>query len=193
MRKFAFAVAISALAGPVLAGGPIEPVVEQPVVAAAPVQGFDWTGFYVGANAGVGASVDGAGDTYDTTAYGVQTGYLYDWGNWAVGGELAYGVSSPNDVADVDFTAARLKLIGGYAAGRLLPYAFVGLSNYSIEDGIEVSDTATLYGVGVRYALGATGRHVIGLEYLSETQSDFDGTGFELDASEFVLRYDFRF
>lgn len=51
----------------------------------------------------------------------------------------------------------------------------------------------TIYGLGARYALGASGKYILGLEYLVENKDNFDGTGNDLENSDLSLRLDFSF
>jgi outer membrane immunogenic protein len=193
VKRYAFLAVLVGIAGPAAAGGPVVAVVEQPVAVAAAAPSSDWTGFYAGVNLGFGELNDG-GDEADSNFYGLQAGYLRDFGTFVAGAELAFTTGDFDDFPDAEYDSTRLKLIGGYDAGRFLPYAFIGLSDYSLTDGsTTISDTATIYGVGGRYALGANGRHVLGVEYLFETKDDFAGSGDDLDNRELVLRYDFRF
>lgn len=199
MKHYAAAALLFAATGPVMAGGPVAPVVEAPVaVAPAPAPTFDWTGFYAGLSFGQGkASDDGGVTDTDTDPWGLQVGYLRDLGAFVVGGELAYVQGGYDAFPTNDWTSTRLKLIGGYDAGRFLPYGFVGLSNYEI-DGISgpvtsLSDTVTIYGLGGRFAVGDRGRIVVGLEYLVENKNNFDGTGDDLESNDLSLRIDYRF
>ena len=113
-----------------LAGGLEAPVDDAPVeVAATPAPAFSWTGFYAGVSAISGDFSDGGSD-FNTSGFGVQFGYLRDLGTLVVGGELAYSKGDYGDGAPAsDWNATRLKLIGGYDAGRFLPYGFVGMSS----------------------------------------------------------------
>lgn len=190
MKSIVTFAALAAFAAPAFAGGIAEPVVEAPVtVAAAPAPGMDWTGFYAGLSVLRGtASNDGGLTETDTDGFGAQIGYLRDLGTFVVGGELAY-VSGEFDAFVEDWNSTRLKLIGGYDAGRVLPYAFVGLSNYEVED-VE-SDTVTIYGVGAKFAL--TDKLHAGLEYVVENKDDFGGTGLDAENSDISLRLDYRF
>ena len=110
-----------------------------------------------------------------------------------VGGELEYSAADLDDVpTSVD--ATRLKLIGGYGAGRFLPYAFVGVSDIKVSNGgTSISDTTTNYGLGARYAFGAEGRFVAGLEYIVENKDNFGGAFENLDLDAVSLRLDYRF
>lgn len=169
-----------------------EPAPEVPVAPAVqPAPSFDWSGFYAGLSVTDGSVSDG--DDFNTSGFGVQAGYLYDLGTFVVGGELAYSNADIEDEVS-DITATRLKLLGGYDAGRFLPYAFVGLSDVEVSDGAtSFSDTVTNYGLGGRFALGADGRFVAGLEYIVEDKNNFADSGFDLDRDEISLRFDYRF
>ena len=169
-----------------------------------------WDGYYAGLAVTSGdVSLSGRTDRedYGSQGFGLQFGYLRDTGSFVVGGEFAYVSGDVDDVQgfvdvhgfdDVSLDSARLKAIGGYDAGRFLPYAFVGLSNaeITVETGFgeaSSNETAVNYGLGGRVALGAEGRVVAGLEYLVEEVDDFDGSGVDVDNSDISLRFDFRY
>lgn len=194
MKSIAMIAALAGLASPAVAGGIAEPVVEAPVeVAAAPAPGMDWTGFYAGVSVTSGTGSDDGGATEDDTqGFGVQVGYLRDLGTFVVGGELAFATGDFDDFPETDLDSTRVKLIGGYDAGRFLPYGFVGLSNFSVSGpGVDLSDTATIYGVGAKFAVSP--RFTAGLEYLVETKDEFDDTSFDAEIREVSLRLDYRF
>lgn len=192
MRAF-LVFAVCCIAGPALAGGPVETVVEPVPAAASAAPDFSWTGVYAGVSLTNGTANDSSAD-FDTSGYGVELGYLRDLGRIVAGAELAYSKGDYGDAApESDWTATRLKLIGGYDAGRFLPYLFVGLTNYDIDQSSPYSDSMTSYGLGARFALGATGKLALGLEYLKESKSDFDDSGFKLTNDEVALRLDYRF
>jgi outer membrane immunogenic protein len=192
MKTLAAFIAACAVSGQAMAGGMTEVVPEAPVAPAEqPASAFSWTGFYAGISATDGSVSDG--NDFNTSGFGVQAGYLYDLGTFVVGGELAYSDAEVADAA-TDITATRLKLIGAVDAGRFLPYAFVGVSDVEISNNFNsISDTVTNYGLGARYAFGADGRFVGGLEYIVEDKSNFGNTGFDLDRDELALRFDYRF
>lgn len=191
MKSHVLLAAAFCLATPALAGGPVEtPVEPVPAAAPAPATGMDWTGFYVGLSAFQGDYSDdgGATDAGETDGFGLQAGYLRDFGRFVVGGELAH-VRGSYEVAD--WNASRLKLIGGYDAGRFLPYGFVGLSKYDMTDA-DLSDTVTIYGVGGRFALSTN--WVAGVEYLVQTKDNFGGDPtIDMNDSDLSLRLDYRF
>ena len=194
MKTLGYVALACGLAGQAVAGGIGEPVPEATVEAAPEaVASFDWSGFYVGFNAAMG---EGDDDTsiVDTSGYGVQAGYLHDLGTLVVGGELAYSKTDV-DGSLVNITATRLKLIGGYDAGRFLPYGFIGVSEIELTDPVDTfSDTVGSYGIGARYAYGASGQYVMGLEYIVEDKKNFANAGDgAVKLEEVALRFDYRF
>ena len=195
MKSTGFAIACLVLvAAPASAGGPVvvdsDPVVAAPAAPSSP--GYDWTGFYAGLSLLNGTLGNGTED-FGTQGFGAQAGYLHDLGTFVIGGELQYSSADLDDVPGISISSTRMKLIGGFDAGRVLPYAFVGLSDIKIDEGPSISDTGTNYGVGARFALGAQGRFVAGLEYLVESKDSFGGGSVDLDNKEFSLRLDYRF
>jgi len=194
MRIRALMVAVLCVAGPVQAGGPVEPISEPAVEPAATVMAErNWTGFYAGVSAVSGTFNNGLSD-FGTSGFGVQAGYLRDLGSFVVGGELAYSKGDfGNDAPTADWDAMRLKLIGGYDAGRFLPYAFVGMTRFDVNQGVTFSDTMPNYGLGVRLALGSSGKIALGLEYLVESKDNFGNSGSDVKYDELSLRLDYRF
>jgi outer membrane immunogenic protein len=194
MKHSVLVVIAMVTAGQAFAGGMSEPVAEAPIaVAVEPMPTFSWDGFYAGVSANSG-SIDDSANDFDTSGFGLQIGYLRDLGTFVVGGELAYSDADVDDTADGSVTSTRAKLIGGYDAGRFLPYLFVGLSDLEISNATSsVSDTVTNYGLGGRYAFGAEGKFVAGLEYIVEDKDDFKDSGFDLEHDELSLRLDYRF
>jgi hypothetical protein len=160
-----------------------------------------WDGYYLGlaVTSGDVTFSDGTdSEEFGTQGFGVQFGFLRDTGALVWGGEFAYVGADFDDDSDVSINSARLKAIGGYNAGRFLPYAFVGLSNVelSADTGFgEVADNETTvnYGLGGRVALGPEGKVVAGLEYLVEEVDDFGGSGIDVDNNDLSLRFDFRY
>lgn len=182
-------------AGAAQAGGPVV-VADDPEIAApaAAVAGFDWTGFYLGLHATQGSIDDGTVNA-DSSGYGVHGGYLRDFGRLVAGAELSYSTGSlEGTFSAFDVEATRLKLIGGYDAGRLMPYAFVGATRFKVSLGPNSnSDTLSNYGIGAKLALGETGNVRVGLEYLVEKTDRFGTSTAKLDGSELSLRLDYRF
>ena len=195
MKRHLLVAAAACLGGPLYAGGPVTVVTEPaPEAAAAPAPvTYDWTGFYVGLSAITGTASDDGGVTEtDTQGFGLQVGYLRDLGTFVLGGELAYATGDFDAFPDDEWDSTRVKLIGGYDAGRFVPYGFVGLSKYSVNGPVtDLSDTVTIYGLGAKLAL--TPRISAGLEYLVENKDNFDNAGFDAENSELSLRIDYRF
>lgn len=192
-------------AGTLAAGGYVAPVVEAPVVAPAPaavVPAADWTGFYLGAQAG---RVDGTLSFAETdldasgSSYGLHAGYLHDFGRFVGGAELAWdklsGVELDGVDGDRDGSVLRAKLLAGYDAGRFLPYATVGYADLSL-DGVNGADDAEgngyFYGLGAKFAV--TDKIMLGGEILKNEFSDFnDVDGQDIDATTFGLNVSFKF
>lgn len=192
MRNFLIATLLLS-ASAAQAGGPVVVADDPVVVAAEPAAaGYDWTGFYVGVSAVNGTFSDNGGLTSGgTSGYGLQAGYLRDLGKLVIGGELAYAKGDYDVFVSNDWTSTRLKLIGGFDAGRVLPYAFVGMSKYDIGGVSQFSDNVTIYGLGAKFAVSP--KFAVGLEYLVENKSNFDNTGFDMENSDLSLRLDYRF
>jgi outer membrane immunogenic protein len=193
MMKKPLIVTLILSASAVQAGGPVavaaDPVVAAPTAAAD--LGWDWNGFYVGLSAISGTFSDDGGLTSDgTSGYGLQAGYLRDLGRVVVGGELAYATGDYDAFPESDWTSTRLKVIGGFDAGRVLPYGFVGMSKYDIGGISTNSDTVTIYGLGAKVAVSP--KIAVGLEYLVENKDDYDDF-FDMENSEVSLRLDYRF
>jgi outer membrane immunogenic protein len=140
---------------------------------------FTWTGFYVGANLGVGfGSFNGSGANYFGTSpsgglLGLTAGYNYQSGNLLIGAEGDYawshiadantflpGVTSTGVVQNIDTIRARF----GYAADRFLAYGTGGYAGANVRGVLNnvpaqaVADQ-TFYangftlGLGVEYAI----------------------------------------
>lgn len=205
MKIVYLATAASLVAGSAFAGGFVAPVVEQPVVApvVTPVAAdTDWTGFYAGAQLGMlnaTASAPGEADVDgDGTTYGLHAGYLHDFGKAVVGGELAY-----NKVRDFQFDGedvkakgdqTSLKLLAGYDAGRILPYATAGYSKLSLTPDGEDKTTGDGYLVGVGAKFLATDNIMVGAELAKHMYKDFnDVDGADLDTTTFGVNVSYKF
>lgn len=194
------------------AGGFTPPAVEQPVLApAAPVApietGSDWTGGYVGLQYGQGDADSevpditvpatplsaefvepGNKDSLDLDGYGIHGGYIYDLGQFVLGGELDYNRLDFDQVDEDKFEGDLWRLRGraGYDLGRWLPYATLGVANISIdssEQGQEdISETGVTYGIGVDFKV--TEKFTVGAEYSRQSftyDSTFSGVNYEED------------
>lgn len=199
MKSIAALLAMTTLATPALAGGPIavepEPTI-APVIETVAPPSLDWTGFYAGAQIGY-ADVDSNGgglDGYGALG-GVHAGYRYDFGTFVAGAELDY------DTADIDLgttagdtldDVARLKLTAGTEFGRSLVYGTVGAAQASATvGGTELSDNGYFYGAGLDYAV--TDSWTVGGELMQHKFDDFDGSGVDFDATTVKAKVALRF
>ena len=185
MKKYLGSAAISALlAAPAFAGNLQEPVVEPIIAAPVQVQPIsDWTGFYVGGQLGY-CEASGADEDVSGGLGGLHAGYLYDLGQWVIGGELDYDWADMSDTfggveVKVD-EIARLKLIGGYDLGNGLLYATAGAFNANLNASVgsletNVDDNGWLAGIGYKHKF--TENWVGGVEALYHKASDFDDSG----------------
>lgn len=161
------AVATLALAGAAQAAD-LRPAVKAPILAPVPIN--NWTGFYVGVNAGLGVGEQRS--QFTTTANlnsifthspigaigGVQAGYNWQFGNWVIGAEAdiqASGISDSTNCLFLCTAASRavfeqsLDWFGtvrariGYTSGPVLAYYTGGFAYGSAKSTI----TETLGGV----------------------------------------------
>lgn len=150
--------------GVAFAGGMSEPVMSPAptpmAVTPMAVASDDWSGFYVGAQAGImkgeadmvhlqDQMFGGEGGTYEHTGTGgfggLSVGYARQFSNIVVGGELSYSTGVDIDDGDefIQFSDARtsgqisdiygLNLRLGYAAGAYQPYVTAGLARATVE------------------------------------------------------------
>lgn len=186
--------------------------VEPAPVAAAPVlvADTDWTGAYAGlqfgqaeADVDVPDGLELSGFEIDGRHYGLHAGYLRDFGRFVAGAELSYdklddfevaGVDLDDLGADIDGSLVRGKLIAGYDAGRVLPYAAVSLAKATLEfDGEDGSETGVGFGIGAKFMV--TPRFMAGVEWMkNDFETSFDGDDdAEIDLSTITLSGSFRF
>lgn len=199
MKKTLLAAGVMAvIGGAAFAGGYTAPVTEAPVTPApvAPVaaDNVNWTGFYGGVQLGYGKP-NGAVHT-DGVIGGVHGGYLWDRGNYVLGGEVAYNAAdmdAGNGNKVKDYTD--LKFIAGVPVGpsnKWLPYGTLGAS-YARADiaGNSHSDTVPLVGIGVKYQLNQ--HWTVGTEVDYRYGHDFDSTNSNLNSTEIAATASFRF
>ena len=136
-----------------------------PVYKAAPVSLFNWTGFYIGGNAGYGW---GDSDNLAPSGWsgGGQVGYNWQYApNWVFGLEADLSGSNLNDSNAVGaplvnskvnyFGTARARL--GYTVDRVMVYGTGGLAwaHNRVNDGLVQDDQTQVgwtAGAGVEYA-----------------------------------------
>lgn len=150
----------------------------------------DWTGFYGGLSFGAGDLTTNTGNTAKQDGFGLHVGYLHDFGDVVVGGELEHSqVDFGNPLGAFSGHTTRVKARVGYDAGDWMPYAFVGTGRASFAT---ISDNLTNYGLGVDYMINSRVR--IGAEYMIEkSDSDFGGTGNSVDIDTFQVRIGLKF
>lgn len=147
----------------------VDPVVAAPVVVS------DWTGPYAGVSFGhVKASALGVSAT--DNGYGIFAGYRYDFGQLVVGGELEYARGTKTKT---DSTEAKVML--GYDAGRVLPYALVG---YGKSSGV----SAVAYGLGADFKVQEN--WTVGVEYM---HSEPKIGGIKVKGDSIAIRAAYRF
>ena len=197
--KLVFAtVAASLVAGTAFAGGYTAPVANPEPIVVVPVvveDTSDWTGFYAGAQYGAGSfelSDDTTSVDEDTKAYGLHGGYLHDFGQFVLGGELDYNKLDIDNVDDKgDLT--RLRARAGYDMGRFMPYVTLGVAKLSMDgEGYDISETDVTYGIGGDFKV--TDAFTVGAEYSKQDFSDVDDIdGLDLDTDMVQLRAAYHF
>jgi outer membrane autotransporter protein len=210
-------VAICMAAAPAFAAGPT-PIVEPVVVAPPPPVGTDWTGGWVGGQLGWGwASTDlSLEDDIDTdldgdgVIGGLTSGYLYDFGNFVLGGELQYDWANIEfdeiDIEGDDFETVielddesgtleemfRAKVIAGYDLGSTLVYGSAGYAHATAElAGEDVDGDGWVVGLGADYLIREN--ITIGGEVMYHQFDDFGGDGLDMDATTLQAKMTFRF
>lgn len=186
------------LGAPAFAGNLAEPIVEPVITTPAPIQYAatpDWTGFYLGGQAGYGnGDVSGATSDYTGAVYGLHTGYMHDLGTWAIGAELDYDWADMTGPANTEIDEiARLKLLAGYKMGNGLLYGTIGAFQANVNTPLgDTDDNGALIGVGYKHKF--TQNWVGGIEALYHEASDFGGVaGADLDATTITARISYQF
>ncbi len=196
MRTLLLSAAVTAIAMPALAGGLADPVIEPVLAPVIVAPGTDWTGPYVGVQLGYG-DLDASGAATDQGSGvigGLTAGYDYDFGQFVLGAGVDY------DWADIDLDSgagqldnvARVKLRGGFDAGKALIYATGGAAFADATiGGTGFSDNGWFAGGGVEVMV--TESFSVGGEVLYHQFDNFDSTGIDIDATTIQLRGLFRF
>ncbi len=200
VRTSMLAAPLALAAGMATAGGLAEPVEAPAPVMVAPtpapvMRGSDWTGFYAGGQLGYGwVESDALTEDAEDLTYGAHAGYLYDFGQWVLGGELDLdGTEIEQDGVEVD-TITRAKLRAGYDAGDWLPYITGGIAQLrtsSAVDAFDGDDTGAFGGIGVEYRVSPSIR--VGGEVLQHQFEDYNDSGEDIDATTATARVSFQF
>lgn len=131
------AVAASFIATQAYATGPVETPI---VVVNPPAPVSDWTGFYVGLQAGAGNSVFThalipipVGLALNHSIGGVHAGYLHDMGSFVLGGEISYNQVGLSGLGFLPgrINHAQLDLVAGWDAGEVMPFLTLGAGSLS--------------------------------------------------------------
>jgi predicted porin len=181
--------ATSAVAGNI-APPPPDPIIAAPIVPTGP----DWTGFYLGAQAGfidVDSNTPGLGG--DGGIGGIIAGYDYDFGRAVIGVGLDYDWTDTTVVPGLAPTTIdnvfRVRLRSGYEFGNGLGYITSGYAeadtnNLGTQDG---------YFIGLGYDHLVTDSFSVGGEVLYHEFDNVANTPIDLDATTFQLRGAYRF
>ncbi len=199
MQRYIIALLPAALlAAPAFAGNlapaPLEPA---PVFTAAPATPvYDWSGFYVGAQAnyvdvetGGDADVSGNGGLY-----GLRAGYDFGLGNYVAGALIQYDKGSIG-LDDTDVELDNVLRVGGrfgLNSGRNLYYASAGYANADTND----IGSADGYFVGLGYEVFLTQAITVGAEAIYHDLGDFDdagGANIDAKATTVGLNVNYRF
>lgn len=152
----------------------------------------DWTGFYAGVQAGYG-EMDFTGPwTFDGALYGIHAGYLHDFGQWVIGGELDYDAADMSYLTTEADRVIRAKLLAGYDLGPHLIYATVGAFDARFDAPPMLDDSGLVFGAGWKYQFHDN--WTVGLEALRHMKDDFKGfIGSDFDATTVTARLSYRF
>jgi outer membrane immunogenic protein len=164
MRLLLSGIALAALANAAPASAADMPT-RGPVYKAAPVALFNWTGFYVGANAGYGWA---DADNLAPAGWfgGGQVGYNWQYApNWVLGVEADLSGSNINgtNVAGAPLVNSKVNYFGtargrlGYTVDRVMVYGTGGLAwaHNRANDGLVQDDQTQVgwtAGAGIEYA-----------------------------------------
>jgi outer membrane immunogenic protein len=166
-----------------------------PYQAVAPAGYYDWTGFYVGAQAGYVFADSTAGD-FDGFAGGVHAGYNHQINNWVFGIEADVEYSGAD--ASAAGTTIEAEWLGsvrgriGYAFDRVLVYGTGGVAfgGFDVSTVAVGSDSATHVGwtVGAGVEVAVTQNVTARAEYrytdLGDKNYTLGGATVNLDADE---------
>lgn len=189
------AAALAVAAGPVLAGGVVEPAPAPAIIPVAPA-GTDWTGFSIGAQLGyIDVDTDGAAELDgDDILYGVRAYYDYDFGNFILGGGVQYDFTSVDldGAAEVD-AVLRIGARAGVDLNQNWIYGTAGYARVETDAGAVDPGDSDGFFVGAGYEVFVTDAVTLGAEVLYHEFEDFDIDGLDADATTASVSVNFRF
>ena len=160
----------------------------------------DWTGFYIGVEGGYGwlRDVDRSfnpplPDSGQDWIYGAHAGYLQQFGNFVVGGEveyqrldITYQLFNFITVDNAYIAKARV----GYAFDQFLISGSVG-GAYVTTNFMGLKDLGFAFGAGIDYAL--TDMISVGAHYQRFSYTNFSGTMIDASLDQIAIRASLRF
>jgi outer membrane immunogenic protein len=160
----------------------------------------DWTGFYIGASGGYGwlRDIDRSftpplPDSGQDWIFGAHAGYLHQFGNFVVGGELEYQRLDITyqlfNFITVDH-AYSAKARVGYAIDQFLISGSIG-GAYVTTNFMGLKDLGLSFGGGIDYAL--TDTISIGAHYQRFSYTNFSGTMIDATLDQVAVRASLRF
>jgi outer membrane immunogenic protein len=160
----------------------------------------DWTGFYIGASGGYGwlRDIDRSftppmPDQGEDWILGVHAGYLHQFGDFVVGGEVEY---QRLDITYQTFNfitvdhAYTAKARVGYAFDQFLISGSIG-GAYVTTNFMGLRDLGLAIGGGIDYAL--TDNISVGAHYQRFSYTNFSGTMIDATLDQVALRASVRF
>ncbi|MGB0959201.1 MAG: outer membrane protein [Halocynthiibacter sp.] len=162
-----------------------------------------WTGAYAGLDfikSDLDVKFKGTNFDFDPSGYGVHAGYLHDFGNFVLGGEVdvartKYTFGSGATAGRSKQNQRAIKAILGYSFGKFMPYATVGLfnqSSVSSATGQKISNSGTVYGLGLSYQ--ATESIRVGLTYSKHVVKNLNNiSGLDAHRKDIGLRVSYSF
>ncbi len=183
-------------------------IIEAPEIGPSEA-GFSWTGFYFGGSLGAAHLEDDdpafpilPGVTIplhsegDHDTWGVHAGYMYQYGNWVIGGEYEYAKLDVQFIGDgigplpifvEDSHALRARL--GAALDRVQPYGLAGATYATTNIGLE--DWTWTVGGGIDVAV--TANILVGFQYNYNWYDEFDGSPIQGHENYVTARISYKF
>lgn len=196
MKKFmAISAASLLVAAPAFAGGMAEPVATPaPVAVVTPAPAMpNWTGFYGGLSLGAGnTSANNGIDGHSGGVYGLQLGYLQDFGKWVAGGELGYDRTNMGLTGGKVKSLSRIELKAGPKFGRAYAYLALGAADTKASfTGTDTNKSGYFGGIGVDYKVNQNWS--VGGQVLAYRFNDVGGSGVDLKPTTATINVNYHF